>query len=151
MPKRALTWTDYRLPTGREFSVAICGNTGKICHMFLGKDFIRRSFIREIEVDEQYCSSGGHCLALDCTLNKTPREHLMHMLDMHEDEVLDEDTAKVWGTESTVDSLIKFVQQVELMISEGKVTTEEKTTESKVTKEKASEGKVATEEKQVEK
>jgi hypothetical protein len=125
MPKHTITWTDYRLPTGREFSVAICGNTGRICHMFLGKDAIRRSFIRELEVEGEYCSAGGHCLALDCQLNKTPRDHLMHMLDMHEDEVLDEETAKVWGSESTIDSLLKFVQQVESMIAEGKVTTEE--------------------------
>ena len=125
MPKYPITWTDYRLPTGREFSVAICGNTDKICHMFLGKDAIRRSFIRQVDVEGQNCSAGQHCLALDCTLNKTPKEHLMHMLDMHEDEALDEETAKLWGTESTVDSLLKFVKQVETMIAEGKVTAEE--------------------------
>jgi len=125
MPKYPITWMDYRLPTGREFSVAICGNTDKICHMFLGKDVIRRSFIRELDVEGQNCSAGQHCLALDCTLNKTPKEHLMHMLDMYEDEALDEETAKIWGTESTVDSFIKFVKQVESMIAEGKVTTEE--------------------------
>jgi len=125
MPKFPITWNDYRLPTGRQFSVAICGNTGKICHMFLGQDFVRRSLIRELVVDEQNCSAGEHCLALDCTLNTTPKDHLMHMLDMYEDEALDEQTAKVWGSESTLDSMLKFVKQVESMIAEGKVTTEE--------------------------
>lgn len=129
MPKHAITWTDYRLPTGREFSVAICENTGRICHMFLGKGDLRSSFIREMETEGEFCSAGGHCLALDCPLNKTPREHLMHMLDMYEDEALDEETAKIWGTESTVDSLLKFVEQVEAMIADGKVTTEEKQVE----------------------
>lgn len=125
MPEYPLTWNDYRLPTGREFSVAICGNTGRICHMFIGNDVLRRSFIRQVDVEGETCSASHHCLALDCTLNKTPKDHLMHMLDMYEDEELDEETAKLWGTESTVDSMIKFVQQVELMIAEGKVTTEE--------------------------
>jgi len=131
MPKYPITWNDYRLPTGRQFSVAICGNTGSICHMFLGQDFIRRSFIRELHVEGQHCSAGEHCLALDCKLNKTPKEHLMHMLDMYEDEALDEETAKLWGTESTIDSLLKFVKQVESMIAEGKVTTEETQVEKK--------------------
>jgi len=124
MPKYSITWNDYRLPTGRQFSVAICGNTGKICHMFLGQDFIRHSFIRELHIEEQHCSASQHCLALDCKLNKTPKEHLMHMLDMYEDETLDEETAKLWGTESTLDSMLKFVKQVESMIAEGKVTIE---------------------------
>ena len=125
MSNYPLTWMDYRLPTGREFSVAICGNTGRICHMFIGNDVIRRSFIRQVDVEEQNCSASQHCLALDCELNKTPKEHLSHMLDMHEDEVLDEETAKVWGTDSMIDSLIKFVKQVETMIAEGKVAPEE--------------------------
>jgi len=140
-----ITWNEYRLPTGREFSVAICGNTGKICHMFLGQDYIRRNFIRQMEIEGQNCSAGKHCLALDCTLNKTPKDHLLHMLDMHEDEALDEETAKIWGSESTVDSLLKFVKQVESMISEGKVTTEESNVPT------TDEGKVATEETQTEK
>ena len=93
--------------------------------MFIGNDVIRRSFIRQVDVEGQNCSASQHCLALDCTLNKTPKEHLMHMLDMYEDEALDEETAKLWGTESTVDSMLKFVQQVESIIAEGKVTTEE--------------------------
>jgi hypothetical protein len=131
MPKYSITWMDYRLPTGRQFSVANCEKTGKLCHMYLGQDVIRRSFITQITVEGENCSAGQHCLALDCTLNKTPKEHLMHMLDMHEDESLDEETAKLWGTESTVDSLVKFVKQVETMIAEGKVATEETPAEKK--------------------
>jgi hypothetical protein len=97
--------------------------------MFIGKDVIRRSFIRQVDIEGQNCSAGQHCLALECELNKTPKEHLMHMLDMHEDEALDEETAKIWGTESTIDSLMKFVKQVEAMIAEGKTTTEKTQTE----------------------
>ncbi len=93
--------------------------------MFIGKDPIRRSFIREVDIEGENCNASEHCLALDCELNKTPKEHLMHMLDMHEDEDLDEETAKIWGTESTIDSFLLFVKQVETMIAEGKVTSEE--------------------------
>jgi len=112
MPKYPITWVDYSLPTGRKFSVAVCGQSGRICHMFLGDDVLRRSFIRQVNVEGQNCSGGQHCLALDCPLNKTSKEHLVHMLDMHEDEVLDEETAKLWGTDSMAEGLVKFAEKM---------------------------------------
>ena len=120
MPEYPITWMDYRLPTGREFSVAICGNDGKICHMSLGGDVDRRSSIREVSIEGQNCSRSYRCLALDCPLNKTLKENLVQMLGMHEDEVLDEETAKIWGTESTVDGLVKFIKKVESIVILGK-------------------------------
>ena len=80
--------------------------------MFLGDDVLRRSFIRQVNVEGQNCSGGQHCLALDCPLNKTSKEHLVHMLDMHEDEVLDEETAKLWGTDSMAEGLVKFAEKM---------------------------------------
>lgn len=113
MPKYSTTWVDYRLPTGKEFSVAVCGYSGKVRHMILGTDAIRRMFVRDINVEEgQYCEASQHCLALDCPLNRTPREHILHMLDMNEDESLDTETSKLWGTDSTIDCLVKFAEKM---------------------------------------
>lgn len=86
--------------------------------MFLGDDVQRRSFIHQVNIEGQNCSGGQHCLALDCPLNKTPKEHLIHMLDMHEDEVLDEETAKLWGTDSTAEGLVKFAEKMNPSIPE---------------------------------
>ena len=118
MPTYPIEWKDYRLPKGSGFSVAICGNTGKICNMFLGDDDLRRSFINQVKVEGQNCSSGEHCLSLDCPLNKTSRENLVHMLDMPDDEVLDEETARLWGTDSMVDGLVKFVEKLNREMTE---------------------------------
>jgi len=119
MPSYPITWLDYSLPTGRQFAIAVCGNSGKICHMFLEKDVVRRTFIRQVSVDGQNCSGAKHCLAFDCPLNHTEKEHIVHMLDMHEDEILDEETAKLWGTESVADGLVKFVEVVSKEIPEA--------------------------------
>ena len=124
MPEYPITWMDYRLPTGSEFSVAVCGNDGKICQMSLGGDVDRRSSILKVSIEGQDCNLSRRCLALDCPLNKTPKEQLIHMLGMHEDEVLDEETAKLWGTESTVEGLVKFIKKVESILIWGE--TEQK-------------------------
>ncbi len=108
MPKYPVTWVDYRLPTGKEFAVAVCGYSRKIRHMYLGTDIIRRQFIRHVNVEGTHCNASQHCLDLDCPLNRTPREHLLHMLDMNEDETLDAKTSELWGTESTIEGLVKF-------------------------------------------
>ena len=118
MPKYPITWLDYSLPTGRQFAIAVCGSSGMICHMFLGNDVLRRTFIRQVNIEGQNCSGGQHCLAFDCPLNHTTKEHISHMLDMHEDETLDAETAKIWGTESVADSLVKFVEAVSKQIPE---------------------------------
>jgi hypothetical protein len=116
MPKYATDWIDYRLPTGQEFAVAVCGYAGKIRHMYIGKDPVRRMFIHHVEVDEGCCNTGDHCLALDCPLNRAEKEHLLHMLDMNEDEVLDTESAAQWGTESTLDGFLHFVQKMNALL-----------------------------------
>jgi len=112
MPKYPVTWVDYRLPTGKEFAVAVCGYSRKIRHMYLGTDIIRRQFINHVNVEGKHCNASRHCLDLGCPLNRTPREHLLHMLDMNEDETLDAKTSELWGTESTIEGLVKFAKKM---------------------------------------
>jgi hypothetical protein len=118
MPKYPTNWVDYRLPTGQEFSVAVCGYAGKVRHMYIGNDPVRRAFIHSIYVDDESCQTAAHCLALDCPLNRSEPEHLLHMLDMNEDEMLDPETAKEWGTASTLESFLKFAQKVNELLPE---------------------------------
>ncbi len=118
MPKYPTNWVDYHLPAGQEFAVAVCGYTGKIRHMYIGKDPVRRMFIHHVEVEEEFCRTGDHCLALDCPLNRSEPEHLLHMLDMNEDEALDGEAAEQWGTESTLDSFLKFSRKMTELLPE---------------------------------
>jgi len=118
MPKYSTQWVDYRLPTGQEFSVAICGYAGKVRHMYIGNDPIRRAFIQHVYVEEESCQTAEHCLALDCPLNRSDQEHLLHMLDMNEDEPMDPEAAKQWGTESTLDCFLKFAQKITELLPE---------------------------------
>jgi hypothetical protein len=112
MPKYETTWVDFRLPTGQEFAVAVCGYAGKVRHMYIGKDPVRRAFVHNVYVDEDSCQTAAHCLALDCPFNRSEQEHLLHMLDMNEDEPLDPETAKEWGTESTLESFLKLAHKM---------------------------------------
>ena len=112
MPRYTTTWLDYRLPTGQEFAIAVCGFSARVRHMFLGDDPVRRMLVRHVDVNGKSCSSAEHCLALECPLNKTEREHLAHMLDMPEDEDTDAQTQEIWGTDSTVDAMVKFAQRM---------------------------------------
>ncbi len=112
MPKYPTNWVDYRLPTGQNFAVAVCGYSGKVRHMYIGNDPVRRAFIHGIYVDDECCQTAEHCLALDCPLNRSEQEHLLHMLDMNEDEQLDPDAAQQWGTASTLESFLKFAQKI---------------------------------------
>ena len=112
MPKYSTKWVDYRLPTGQDFAVAVCGYAGKIRHMYIGNDPVRRAFVHNVYVDEDSCQTAEHCLALDCPLNRSEREHLLHMLDMNEDEPVDPQAAQQWGTESTLECFLKFARKV---------------------------------------
>jgi hypothetical protein len=114
-------WVDYRLPTGQDFAVAVCGYSGKVRHMYIGNDPVRRMMVQHIDVEDGYCQIGDHCLALDCPLNRVDLqnpEHLLHMLDMNEDELLDSEVAEQWGTESTLDCLLKFAQKMNEFLPE---------------------------------
>jgi hypothetical protein len=112
MPRYMSQWLDYRLPTGQDFAVAVCGYSGKVRHMYIGNDPVRRMLVQHVDVEDECCQSGDHCLALDCPLNRADQEHLLHMLDMNEDEPLDSEVAQQWGTESTLDCLLKFAQKM---------------------------------------
>jgi hypothetical protein len=118
MPKYSTHWIDYRLPTGQDFAVAVCGFAGKVRHMYIGNDPVRRAFIHNVYVDEESCHTAAHCLALDCPLNRSEPEHLLHMLDMNEDEPLDPDAAKEWGTESTLQCFLRFAQKMNEILPE---------------------------------
>jgi hypothetical protein len=118
MPRYATNWVDYQLPSGQEFAVAVCGYSGKVRHMTIGQDPIRRMFVKFVDVEGEACQTAEHCLALSCPLNHTEAEHLAHMLDMREDEQADAESAQTWGTESTVDALVKFADKMNESIPE---------------------------------
>jgi hypothetical protein len=118
MPKYSTNWVDYRLPTGQEFSVAICGYAGKVRHMYIGDDPVRRAFVRHVYIEDGFCQIGDLCLALACPLNRSEPEHLLHMLDMNEDEPADPETAEQWGTTSTLQCFLKFARQISELLPE---------------------------------
>ena len=111
MATHETTWQDFQLPTGQPFSMAICGYSKLVRHLTLERDFIRRLFVQDIEINDQNCSANEHCLALECPLNHTSREHLAHMLDMEQDEPVDEETAKLWGQNTAVDCLVEMARR----------------------------------------
>jgi hypothetical protein len=112
MPRYLTQWVDYKLPEGEEFSVAVCGFSGRVRHLYIGNDSVRRSLVKYVFIEEGFCQNGDHCLALTCPLNRAEREHLLHMLDMQEDEILDPEAAGQWGTESALDGFLKFAQKI---------------------------------------
>jgi hypothetical protein len=81
-------------------------------HLYLGKDPVRRLLVQHAYVEDDFCQTGDHCLALDCPLNRAEREHLLHMLDMNEDETMDPEAAEKWGTDSTLDGFILFARKM---------------------------------------
>jgi hypothetical protein len=111
MTRYETTWKDYSLPTGQQFAMAVCGYNRKVRHMTLGQDPLRRMFVTSVDVEGQHCSQGDHCLALDCPLNHSENEHLAHMLDMHVDEPVDEETARLWGQPTTVGCLVEMARR----------------------------------------
>lgn len=125
MPKYPTNWVDYRLPTGQEFAVAVCGYTGKVRHMYLGNDPLRRALVRHVILEDECCQTGDHCLAVDCTLNRSDPEHLLHMLDMNDDEPMDPQAAEQWGTNSTLECFIKFTQKMSDLLPEELKKTQE--------------------------
>ncbi len=112
MPKYLTKWIDYRLPTGQEFSVAVCGYSGMVRHLYLGNDPVRRMLAKHVYVENGYCHTGTHCLARDCPFNRAEREHLLHMLDMNEDETMDTEAAEQWGTDSVLEGFLLFARKI---------------------------------------
>lgn len=113
MPKYETEWKDYKLPTGQDFAVAVCGYSNRVRHMTFGQDPLRKLFVQSVVVEEnENCSSADHCLATDCPLNHTEGEHLAHMLDMNEDEAVDEETSKMWGADTAVGCLVAMAKRI---------------------------------------
>ena len=100
------------MPQGQAFAIAVCGYNGKVRHMTIGRDPMRENFVRSVTIDGKKCSSAMHCLALECPLNHTKHEHLMHMLDMFADEPADEASVKLWGKNTVVDCLVEMARQI---------------------------------------
>jgi hypothetical protein len=112
MSQYQISLKDYCLPTGEQFAVAICGYNGKVRHLIIEKDPLRNWLVRHIDVDGQTCSCAQHCISLDCPLNHTEKEHLMHMLGMYKDEPVDEATAKLWGKNTSLEILIEMARRI---------------------------------------
>lgn len=118
MARYRLTWVDCRLPSGRDFSVAVCGYSGKVCYMTLGTDMSTRLMICQAFIEQGQCDRAEHCLAFYCPLNRTERIHAMHMLEMFQDENAGEETAKLWGTESVLEGLLQLSQKMNDILPE---------------------------------
>ena len=108
MERYKLNWVNCRLPSGRDFSVAVCGYAGKVCYMILGTDTAAQLMISQACLDDGRCDRAEHCLAFACELNRTEPVHAMHMMEMFQDEAADEETARLWGTESVLQGLLDF-------------------------------------------
>lgn len=113
MTEYPITWVDYELPTGARFAAAFCGYSNKVRHFILGKDPLRRRMLRGARVNGESCDTAGHCLALGCPLNHTPQEHLLHMLDMYQDESLGSEAGNLWGTSSTLEAMLGLIAKIE--------------------------------------
>jgi hypothetical protein len=118
MPKYLTKWIDYRLPAGQEYSIAVCGFSGMVRHMYIGSDPVRRMLVQHVIVENGYCQTGDHCLALQCPANRAEKEHLLHMLDMNEDEPMDPEAAEQWGTGSTLDGFLIFARKMTELLPE---------------------------------
>ncbi len=112
MPRYHLTCLDYCLQSGRAFTVTVCGYSGKVRHMVIGDDTLRHLRRHCVDVTNSCCEASRRCLALSCSLNQTVPLHLAHMLEMQCDEPLDDETSKMWDTESTVEALVKFADKM---------------------------------------
>jgi hypothetical protein len=86
--------------------------------MYIGNDPVRRMFIQHVHVETEWCQTAEHCLALDCPLNRSAEEHLLHMLDMNEDEPMDAEVAEQWGTTSTLDCFLKLARKITELLPE---------------------------------
>ncbi len=112
MTEYPTTWRQYRLPDGREFAIAVCGFSGRVRHLTIDHDIMRQSCIRYNMIDDGKCGSATHCLALECPLNHSEHEQLMHMLDMWTDEPADEESVKQLGEKTVVGCLVEMARRI---------------------------------------
>ena len=79
--------------------------------------------VQQGKVVKHSCSSANHCLALECELNHTEHEHLVHMFDMYNDEPADDTAIKQWGKDTVVDCLVEIARQITLSLEGQKPPT----------------------------
>jgi hypothetical protein len=84
-------------------------------------------FITRMDVSDGKCSAGDHCLALECPLNHTEHEHLVHMLDMSQDEPVDKETARMWGKDTAVGCLVEMARRFSTSLKAAESQKEENT------------------------
>jgi len=113
MTEYPVKWVDYQLPSGEKCSAAFCAYNNKVRHFILGEDLLRRHMLHSAKVDEDSCDIADHCLAKDCPFNKTPQEHLLHMLDMYKDEPLEGQASDIWNTSSTLEAMLGVIKRIE--------------------------------------
>jgi hypothetical protein len=118
-------WKKLNLPTGQQFFAAVCGYNNKVRHMAFYDDYLRQALVKHTIIEDGICHGREHCLAIDCPLNETEEEHLLHMLDMKEDIPADSELAKQWETDSMLECYIKFAHKLS-----AEIQAEEKKTES---------------------
>lgn len=118
MSRYPLTVLDYRLPDGQAFTVTVCGYGGKVRHLSIGDDTLRHLRKTSVDITDSKCEASRHCLALSCPLNHTEPFHMAHLLEMWTDEQLDEETAGICGTKSSVDALVKFADKMNEVLPE---------------------------------
>jgi hypothetical protein len=129
-------WMDSSLPNGREFSIAICGESGRIRYMTLGKDNLFHKNMTYVLINDTpngtRCEAGDICLDLACPLNRTSREKMANVFGMAQDETLDGDIANIWQTDSALDSFSKLIEQLNKAIQlEEQVKAQAKETKKK--------------------
>ncbi len=86
--------------------------------MVIGADTQRYLRSRSVDVTGSECEARRHCLARSCSFNQTEPLHLAHMLEMWSDETLDDETARMVGTKSSVEALVKFADRMSEIIPE---------------------------------
>ncbi len=105
-------WIDMDLGNGSTLSVAVCSYCNKVRHLTTSPNDMRKTMIVSATVVDSNCSSGDHCLAFDCPLNKTDQHHVLHMLDMTEDKELDEAAATRWDCKTMSEFYIKLAKEI---------------------------------------
>lgn len=112
MTQYPIIWKDFCLPTGEKFAAAVCGYKSKVRQLFIEEDPLRSLYIKSVDIDGQSCTSSFYCISLDCPLNHTEKEHLMHMHGMYKDEPVDEATAKIWGKNTSLEIMVEMAKRI---------------------------------------
>jgi hypothetical protein len=128
-------WVEYHLPNGTEFWVAVCGYSGKIRYLVMGKDELFHRFMKttctSTIAETERCEAGGYCLDPTCRFNTTTREHLCNIFGMSADELIqDSATSEKWESESVIESFVKLVEGVNYILPKD-LNADEAETETK--------------------